>query len=236
MAYTRMIGEGGAFGWHQGQALVLGGLEERREYLLLCETGTQPFTSDAGGSARVPLRYGAPLCVAVGTHVVLYDGDRVSREAATALVAARHSPPPRTEPTIRQAPISEVPAAVPEPPRPTPPDERAPAQPVPYRAPSDAPPVDALPALIWPAAAEQLRPYFEKNRPLRLLSAPGWRTVRVQQAGLPCCLGYRAEGDRVSAVLYAVRARGSMLPPKGLQGYRYERLADGGYWVLRQRV
>ena len=40
-----------------------------------------------------------------------------------------------------------------------------------------------------------------------------------------------------AARLYAVQARGGMLPPKGLAGYRYQRAADGkGYWTLIQEV
>ena len=60
---------------------------------------------------------------------------------------------------------------------------------------------------------------------------------KAHEAGMDCCFGYQTKEDCVSEVLYGVRARGSLMPPKGLQGYRYERALDGsGYWVLRQRV
>lgn len=50
-------------------------------------------------------------------------------------------------------------------------------------------------------------------------------------------MGVRVGERRVTAVLYAVQARGGMLPPKGLAGYRYQRAADGkGYWTLIQEV
>ena len=227
MAYVRMSGTAGAFGWHQGQALVLGGLDERREYLLLGETGEQRFVSDGQGGARVPLACGAPLCVAEGERVILYDPGRVDREAAAALVASRRAPVPerRAEPpaAIAQEEMLEE-------------EEPPVAEAVAYRAPSQEPPVDRLPELIWPEGAAQLRPYFEKHTPLRLLDAPGWRTVQVREGSVLYCLGRHVLSDRVDEVMYALRARGSMIPPKGLQGYRYERLADGGYWVLRQKV
>ena len=62
-------------------------------------------------------------------------------------------------------------------------------------------------------------------------------TKWVREAGMPCCFGIRVRDDRVCGVLYAVRARGGMIPPKGLTGYRYEQALDGaGYWVLRQEL
>ena len=78
---------------------------------------------------------------------------------------------------------------------------------------------------------------MENNRPAAVFADRAWRTVRVREAGMPCCFGIRVRDDRVCGMLYAVRARGGMIPPKGLTGYRYEQALDGaGYWVLRQEL
>ena len=107
-----------------------------------------------------------------------------------------------------------------------------------YRDAPETPPVDALPHLVWPGTAQKLRPYFEKSRPLRLFDWPQWRMIRWQhRGGAPCYVGVRVGERRVTAVLYVVQARGGMLPPKGLAGYRYQRASDGqGYWTLIQEV
>lgn len=233
MAYVRLSGAGAAFGWVRGRQVTLGGLQAGAAYRLICEAGETPVVPDAQGGWRGEGAGGAPLCLAAGDQPVLYDEGRVSREAAALLIGARSekkaepsakkekAPEPRRE-ERQEEPASEAAA------------EEAP--PVVYRAASQEPPVDALPSLQWPAAAAQLRPYFENSRPVRLLEAPQWRTVQAREGGLDCCFGYRAENDRVAEVLYGVRARGALVPPRGLQGYRYERTADGGYWVLRQGV
>ncbi|MBQ7455483.1 MAG: hypothetical protein IJS53_03470 [Clostridia bacterium] len=220
MAYTRLSGEDG-FGWYQGQALTLGGLRPETEYLLLCEEGQQTVTADAQGSARARLSLGAPLCLALQGRLALFNESRITRDAAAALLLARTQP----KATAQEAPPEGKAAET---------DKEAPS--VTFRKPADAPPADALPALVWPKGLEELRACFDKNPPVRLLDEAGWRAVRLPGAGARCCVARHATGDRVDGVLYAVQARGSLIPPKGLKGYRFEQLADGGYWVLRTAV
>lgn len=212
MTYVRLTGRNGAFGWQREGRVTLGGLRPRQAYGLLCDGGAMDFQSDAQGAWSGQGK-GAVICVFRGGQAVLWNENRVNQAGSQSLLTARQAPPPMP----------------PTPPSPERPKEKA----ITYRPISDAPPVDALPVLRWPDAAAQLRPYFDSLRPCGLF--PGWRTVRTREAGMPCCFGYHAQGDRVDGLLYGVQARGSMLPPKGLQGYSYERAADGqGYWVLRQ--
>ena len=249
MAYIRFEGTDQAYGWFSAGRFMAGGLTPGAEYLLITERGARPFRADARGRWQAQLGEETPLCVARGGHAALYAGERLGRAAAEALIAARTAPPRRAErPQAEPACPACVPDAAPRPTaaQPVALPERAvssalealPEQPqTVYRKPGDAPPVDALPQLIWPEAAAQLRPFFERNPPLRLFDTPGWRTVQVQEAGMRCCFGYRAQGDRVAEVLYAVQARGGMVTPRGLRGYRWERALDGsGWWTLRQRV
>lgn len=226
-----MQGADGAFGWYQGARCTLGGLQPGAAYQVVCEGGELTAMADGRGNWQGRLTRGAPLCVALGRQVVLHDGERLSREAAQLLLDARRTPPPKRNPAPVPDPVPEKETESEKKPEP----EKRPA--VHYRQPSDGMPADALPVLSWPAAARQLKAVFEKNRPRRVLDLPGWRMVQAQEAGMQCCFGYRTAGDRVAEVLYGVRARGSLIPPKGLQGYRYERGVDGsGWWVLRQTV
>lgn len=212
MSYVRLTGRNGAFGWQREGRVSLGGLRPRQGYELLYEGGKREFQADTQGAWSGTVT-GDALCVGRGGQAILWNESRVHQAGAQALLAARPAPPPP----------------------PSPPPEKPKEKAISYRRIADTPPVDALPALQWPEAAAQLRPYFNTLRPSGLF--PGWHTVRTQEAGMPCCFGYHVQGDRVDGLLYGVQARGSMLPPKGLQGYGYERAADGqGYWVLRQSV
>ena len=231
----RFSGAGPAFGWRSGNRITLGALTAGGEYLLVSEGGEEAFRADARGAWTAQLRHGAPLCVMQGERAVLYDGERLTQASAAMLAAGRSAPPLDGRGPLRQE--------TPVPPRPQAPKERQknkevrPEEKTAYRAPSGQPPVDALPVLQWPGAARQLASRFQNNRPVGLFDAPGWRMVQAKEAGMQCCFGYRAEGDRVAEVLYGVRARGGLVPPRGLRGYRYERALDGsGYWVLRQRI
>ena len=215
MTYTRLTGRNGAFGWQRESRISLGGLRPRQTYGLLCDGGGMEVQTDSQGAWSGQGK-GVLVCVSRGGQAVLWNENRVNQAGAQALLAARQAPPPPA-------------------PSPAPPPEKPKEKAVAYRKPANTPPVDALPALHWPEAAAQLRPYFDSLRPSALF--PGWRTVRTREAGMPCCFGYHVQGDRVDGLLYGVQARGSLLPPKGLQGYSYERAADGqGYWVLRQSV
>ena len=214
MSYVRLTGRNGAFGWQREGRIALGGLRPRQTYGLLFDGGKSEFQADTQG-AWSGKAAGEVLGVGRGGQAILWNENRVHQAGAQALLNIRPEPAPQTPP--------------PPPPSPEKPKEKA----IPYRRTADTPPVDALPTLQWPQAAAQLRPYFDTLRPVGLF--PGWRTVKTREAGMPCCFGFHIQGDRVDGLLYGVQARGSMLPPKGLQGYSYERAADGqGYWVLRQ--
>lgn len=231
MAYTRFSGNSPAFGWRADARVTVGGLKPHTDYSLVCERDSYPLHTDAQGAWTGQILHDVPLCVALADQPVLYDESRVNAVSAAAMLAARKAPPPREEPAeiANPAPAVEERRIV----------ENAEEKPGPisYRQPSDQEPADALPELSWPKEAQKLRPYFAENRPVRLLNDLSWRTVQAQEGGMTCCFGYRVRNDQVSEVLYGVRARGSMVPPRGLQGYAYERMLDGsGYWTLRQRV
>lgn len=233
MSYARLTGRGAAFGWISDGRITAGGLRPETEYLLVCERDRFPIRTDARGAWTGQVLHDVPLCVAAGSRAALWDESRISEAAAAALLT------PREEPAVRETrQETQQEAAEPEPiPIETEEEAQEEEPPTQYRAPSANAPVDALPELVWPAAAAQLKPYFDRLPPVRLFEDPGWRQVKAQESGMTCCFGYRAADDRVCEVLYGVRARGGLTPPKGLQGYRYERAADGGgYWVLRQRV
>ena len=90
---------------------------------------------------------------------------------------------------------------------------------------SAAPPVDGLPALVWPEAAAHLKAYFETQAPFAPFDAPGWRFVRVPSPlrGVPyCAVGVHAQDARVTQVAYAV-------PGSPQQ-------AGQGYWTLWRTV
>lgn len=160
-------------------------------------------------------------------------------EQSTALTSAappveQSTVPPPAAPPVEQ---STAPAPVAPPvEQSTAPTSAAP--PVRYRPLSDGEPVDRLPELFWPPEAQAIRPYFSAYLPFKLFDAPLWRFVRVPgQGNGVCCVGYRAQKDRVTQTVFAVRARGGLIPPKGLQGYRYQRGMDGaGYWTLWRNV
>lgn len=225
MEYVRFGSREGAFGWQREGRVTLGGLMPETDYQLVCAQGEIPLRTDANGAWSGRLLHDVPLCVALADRVILWNETRETAASAAALLAGRRAPVPERlpePPAQTQEPMEEVTAE---------------EQPVSYREPSGGLPVDRLPTLIWPARAAQLKPYFDSHCPSRPLNAPCWRLVDVREAGMRCCFGYRAQDDRVCEVLYGVQARGGLVPPKGLQGYRYERGLDGsGYWVLRQAV
>jgi len=215
--------------------MTVGGLSPATACWAVGEEEMISFETDGQGCWNGPLPCGIPLCIVQQGKPVLFDGSRTDREGAAQLYQYRIRPPQRQpEPPENAKP--EKAAEETEQAEATA-DSRIPETPAAYRKPADTPPVDALPELAWPEGTEQLKPYFKKHRPLRLFNSPGWRTVRVQEAGAVYCFGYFARNDRITEVMYGMQARGGMIPPKGLQGYRYERALDGsGYWVLRQRV
>ena len=99
--------------------------------------------------------------------------------------------------------------------------------------------MDALPRLIWPKEAAELKPYFDTQPPIRPFDAPGWRFVRVpspiRSVGY-CAVGMYASDCRVRQVAYAVPGTPHHAPAF-LPGYRYQPGMDGkGYWTLWRRL
>ncbi len=99
--------------------------------------------------------------------------------------------------------------------------------------------VDALPRLIWPKEAAELKPYFDTQPPIRPFDAPGWRFVRVpspiRSVGY-CAVGMYASDCRVRQIAYAVPGTPHHAPAF-LPGYRYQPGMDGkGYWTLWRRL
>lgn len=100
----------------------------------------------------------------------------------------------------------------------------------------NAPPVDRLKPLRWPAGFESLRPYFENALPTALFDLPGWRFVYAAHAGGPngLWIGMHQQDGRVRGVAYAHRGD---RPPAAGKGYRAMRGLDGlMYQVLVQKV
>lgn len=239
--YVRFSGSAGAFGWATQQenvcAVALGGLKPGAAYLLLTEQGNTAFVADGRGAWRGMSAQGVPLAVATAQgELALYDDGRISPVAAVLLVRERLNPPPA--PACQMEKDSPAPAEEQIQPAAESSEDVQQEAPVHYRAISDQAPVDALPALLWPGEAEKLRPFFQKNRPVRLFDWPGWRFVAVQMMdGAACHIGVRMHQGRVEEVMYAVQARGGMIAPRGLAGYRYQRAADGrGHWVMQRKV
>lgn len=115
------------------------------------------------------------------------------------------------------------------------PAAEAPDPPYALRPAGTGEPVDALPALQWPAAARDLRGFFRGRMPFAPFRAPGWRFVRAPSA-IPgvayCALGYWARDARVRKTAWAVPGM-PQRPPVPLPGYRYRPGNQGmGYWVI----
>lgn len=244
MDYVRLTGDHGAFGWQCRQEgawqATLGGCGGR-PCLLIGEKGERSVSCDASGTWRGDSGCGRILCVAAlpEGEVLLYDVQRLSRQEARVLCRERSRPQPAKPPQDAKTPQDKT--------TDTPDQEQQMQddgqkmqqsdQPIRYRTPAQTTPVDALPALQWPDRIGNLRAYFEKNRPIRLFDWPQWRMIRWQNiGGAPCYVGVRIGEERISAVMYAVKARGGLLPPKGLSGYRYQQGQDGGYWTLVQAL
>ena len=92
--------------------------------------------------------------------------------------------------------------------------------------------VDALPQVRWPAKCEEIRRCVEEGMPTYVLPHP-WRFATVPGTKGQCAAGRYIQDGRITKTAVAVRARGGLIQPKGLQGYSYVRTeADQSYWML----
>lgn len=212
--YVALSGREGAFGWGRknalgGYDLSLSGLKPESRYTL---DDARAVLSDARGcwqgqTEKMP-RFVAEM---PSGRAVLCDEARMAWEEAMLLAAPKKSKP--APPKVIQ--IEEK---------------------VQYRTRLHAQGVDALPVLQWPRGSESLRACFEKSKPVRVLPLP-WRFAVVPGTKGQCLVGYLAKADSIIKTAYAVRAKGGLLQPKGLQGYSYVRSETGeGYWLLEKDV
>lgn len=212
--YVALSGREGAFGWirengRSGYLVSLNGLKAEYEYTL---DGKEKITTDARGAwqgeqAEMPV-FAAEKS---SGRVILCDEARITWEEAALQAAPKKSKP--APPKVIQ--IEEK---------------------VQYRTRLHAQGVDALPVLQWPRGSESLRACFEKSKPVRVLPLP-WRFAVVPGTKGQCLVGYLAKADCIIKTAYAVRAKGGLLQPKGLQGYSYVRSETGeGYWLLEKDV
>lgn len=212
--YVALSGREGAFGWirengRNGCLVSLNGLKAECEYTL---DGKEKIITDARGAwqgeqAEMPV-FAAEK---PSGRVILCDEARITWEEAALQAAPKKSKP--KPPKVIQT------------------EEK-----VQYRTRLHAQGVDALPALKWPRGSESLRACFEKSKPVRVLPLP-WRFAAVPGTKGQYLVGYLQKAGRIIKTAYAVRAKGGLLQPKGLQGYSYVRGEAGeGYWLLTQNV
>ena len=93
MTYTRLSGNGAAFGWLREGKITVGGLLPDTDYQLICERDRFPVRTDAGGAWSGQLLHDVPLCVAIGDKPVLWDENRINAASASALLAPRAQKP-----------------------------------------------------------------------------------------------------------------------------------------------
>lgn len=217
-SYVALSGRDGAFGWskrtEEGDYLIsLGGLKEKETYTL--PDGARITADDNGrwqGKKAAPLRFAAWQ-----GRIVLCDESSVSWEEAALQVQL----PPK-EKTVQVVALQE--------------DTREPARAVVYRTRTGNQRVDALPQVNWPKACEQIRRCFETEKPVRVLPYP-WRFVCVPGTRGEQLVGCLKVQGKITKTAYAVRARGGLLQPKGLNGYDYVRTDTGeNYWMLIRQV
>lgn len=212
--YVALSGREGAFGWirengRSGYLVSLNGLKAECEYTL---DGKEKITTDARGAwqgeqAEMPV-FAAEKS---SGRVILCDEARITWEEAALQAAPKKSKtkPPKVIQTEEK---------------------------VQYRTRLHAQGVDALPALKWPRGSESLRACFEKSKPVCVLPLP-WRFAAVPGTKGQYLVGYLQKAGHIIKTAYAVRAKGGLLQPKGLQGYSYVRGEEGeGYWLLTQNV
>ena len=215
-SYMALSGRDGAFGWSKaaggdGYTVSFGGLKIGEVYTL--PTGER-ITADENGRWQGRLSE-SPRYVAQGGQVILCDESSLTWEEAALLLrpAKKVQPVKYTEEKTEETPVDTV-----------------------YRTRLNICPVDALPVIIWPKSLGKIRACFDKGQPRRVLPYP-WRFVRVPGMQGEYLIGCLTENDRITKTAYAVRAKGGLLQPKGLQGYDYVRTDTGEcYWMLLQDV
>ncbi|MBR5231193.1 MAG: hypothetical protein IKW00_02970 [Clostridia bacterium] len=216
--YIGLMGIGNAFGWGKRNAqgeyeVMLGGLRPHTVYTL---GGEGQAESDGRGNIKTVIA-DMPLYIADEKgDVALYDAEVISYEEVRILSA------PKAKIEVKEVQTTQMmPEKIP---------------PVVYRTRLHISPVDALPRRIWPGGYEKLRTLMESGKPVRILPQP-WRFTMIPGSGGICFAGYAAKHGRIVKTAYAVRAKGGLMQPKALQGYKYVRSEAGeGFWMYVQSV
>ena len=210
--YIALSGRDGAFGWGRETLsgeyeLTFSGLQAGKVYLL---PDGERITADAGGG-WCGRRKAVPEYVMREGKIVLCDEQRISWAEATLMIAPakkQEQPLPRLQ-EVKKQEITTT-----------------------YRTHLHGENVDALPQVRWPAKCEEIRRCVEEGMPTYVLPHP-WRFATVPGTKGQCAAGRYIQDGRITKTAVAVRARGGLIQPKGLQGYSYVRTeADQSYWML----
>lgn len=243
-AYRLLRGKEGAEGCiravGEGSVLTARGLEAGGRYTICALEGAEtewPCQADQGGMLTFSGLLPEAVFVARAGRIVLWEkgeegfslaADRLKRKQTAPYKGANVPvplPPDPENPDESEAPQAQAASLA----------ENALETSFPsLRAPGEKAPVDALPALQWPAGTESIRAWAAMYPPIAPLDAPGWRFVRapspLRQAAY-CAVGYLVRQDRVAAIAYAVPGTPHR-PPAPLPGYQYHKGRRGmGYWV-----
>lgn len=216
--YVALSGRDGAFGWCKktndgGWLVSFGGLQAGERYSL---SEDECITLDEKGCWQGRLLH-APRYAALRGRVILWDENSISLEEA-ALLARPKEKKHEVHAVMQEEKTEEA------------------KESVVYRTRLNQRSVAELPRLVWPKQLEKIKACFAQGIPVRVLSYP-WRFVRVLGMQGEYLIGCLAENDRIVKTAYAVRAKGGLLQPKGLNGYDYVRTDAGeNYWMLIQSV
>ena len=216
--YVALNGRDGAFGWgrrgsDEEYTLTFSGLIAGKSYML---PEGESITADSGGMWHGK-RKEMPLFILADGKVILCDESSISwEEAALRLTPEKKKREPqeiRTESVKTNGKNQIV-----------------------YRTHLNGESVDALPLVVWPKGCGEIRACMEKGLPTRVLPYP-WRFTVVPGTNGQCMVGRLLENGRITKTAAAVRAKGGLMQPKGLQGYDYVRTDTGeAYWMLIRSV
>ena len=182
--------------------------------------------ADQTGQANLKYQGSGPLFVSAGGRVRLWEGGEENYLRAAAFLREEERKNQNVPPS---EPKKEKEFA--------PPQERsemhAKKETWSLRKPGPGEPVDALPALLWPGAAREIRESFDRYPPCAPLPMPGWRFVKIPSFWDDApfhVVGRLAVDGAVRAVAYA--APGDRCPSAALPGARFQPGLDGwNYWV-----
>lgn len=216
--HMALTGRNGAFGWGRcgsdGEyALTFSGLAAGKNYTL---SSGENITADDKGMWHGKKKE-MPQFVAEDGKVILCDESSISWEEAALRIVPEKKKTVRPEARTEKAKTTEKNSSI-------------------YRTHLNGEGVDALPRVVWPKGCGEIRACMEKGLPTRVLPYP-WRFTVVPGTNGQCMVGRLMENGRITKTAAAVRAKGGLMQPKGLQGYDYVRTDTGeAYWMLIRSV